>query len=36
VYTLGGFTFGRGLAEQETLDDSRHFIASFVAVDALD
>ena len=36
VYTLAGFAFGCGLAEQETLDDSRHFIASFFAVDALD
>jgi hypothetical protein len=36
VYTLVGFAFGRGLAEQDTLDDSRHLIASFFAVDALD
>ena len=36
MYTLAGFAFGRGLAEQDTLDDSGHFIASFVAVDALD
>ena len=36
VYTLAGFAFGGGLAEQDTLDGSRHFIASFFAVDALD
>ena len=36
VHPLARSTFSRGLAEQGALDGSRHFLTSFLPVDALD